>query len=207
MQGEIETHPFGEFIPKGATHLILGSFPTHSRNWQFTSFYPGRANFFWRMLSEIYDHPFQFSKGESAAKKRLALCAEKGIALSDTIYRCRRKVAESSKDGDLEVVERKNVLALLKSNLSIHTIILTGSSGKVNALSVLAEHLKENGVPFTITGKKPPMEGVFSINERQIQVRVLYSTSGLNIGRYSEALRQYKTCLPKSPSNTIFGSV
>jgi G:T/U-mismatch repair DNA glycosylase len=197
MQGEIETHPFGEFIPSGATHLILGSFPTHSRNWQFESFYPGRANFFWRMLSEIYHHPFQFSKGKDAANERLALCTEKGIGLSDTIYRCRRKVVESSKDSDLEVIERKKVLALLKSNPSLHTIILTGSSGKVSALSVLAEYLSEHGVSLQLSGKRPPMEGLFSIYGRKIQVHVLYSTSGLNIGRYSDALAQYKTHLPK----------
>jgi G:T/U-mismatch repair DNA glycosylase len=197
MQGEIETHPFGQFIPIGATHLILGSFPTHRRNWQFETFYPGRANFFWRMISEIYRHPFQHSKGPDAAKERLALCSQKGIALSDTIYRCQRKVAESSKDSDLEVVEKMDILDILNRHPSIHTIILTGSSGKVNAQAVLKEHLQEHKIAFTTEGEYPPISGLFTFDKRKIHTYTLYSTSGLNIGRYKQTVEQYSTHLPK----------
>lgn len=197
MKGEIEIHPFGQFIPTGATLLILGSFPTHRRNWQFETFYPGRANFFWRMLSEIYRHPFWHSKGTDAAKERLALCSEKGIALSDTIYRCRRKVAESSKDSDLEVIEKMDILQILNTHPTIHTIILTGSSGKVNAQSVLTEHLQEHQINFLSEGSKPPVSGFFQTGNRKINTYTLYSTSGLNIGRYSPAVEQYRTHLPK----------
>lgn len=149
------------------------------------------------MLSEIYHHSFLYSKGEHAAKERLALCCEKGIALSDTIYKCRRKVAESSKDSDLEVVEKMDILAVLKKNPSIHTVILTGSSGKVNAQTVLTAHLQENDICFQAEGNKPPISGFFRIGTREIKIYILYSTSGLNIGRYSQALKQYQTYLPK----------
>lgn len=196
MNAEIETYPFENFIPKGATHLILGSFPTHKRNWKFEAHYPGRANFFWRMLSEIYNYPLNHNRGPEAAKERHALCTAKGIALSDTIYRVRRKVALSSKDSDLEVIEKMDIAGLLRKNASIHTIILTGSSGKVSALSVLLEHLKEQQIPVKLNETKP-VTGTFYIQNRLIEVFVLYSTSGLNIGRYSEAVKQYRNCLPK----------
>lgn len=196
MQSEIETYPFKNFIPKGATHLVLGSFPTHRRNWKFEAHYPGRANFFWRMLSEIYNYPLNHSKGPEAANERHALCTAKGIALSDTIYKVRRKVAMSSKDSDLEVVEKMDIAGLLRKHPSIHTIILTGSSGKVSALSVLREHLKEQQIPLNLNETKP-VTGTFYIEKRLIEVFVLYSTSGLNIGRYSEAVEQYRNCLPK----------
>src|SRR5882762_4800908 len=124
----VETHPFGNFVPPNAQCLVLGSFPTHNKNWRFNSFYPGRANFFWRMLSEIYHHKFNHTSGDEAGKERLALCAEKGIAISDTIYRAQRKIATSSKDSDLEVIEKMDILKILRQHKTIHTVILTGSS-------------------------------------------------------------------------------
>ncbi|MCW5909061.1 MAG: hypothetical protein KIS94_14445 [Chitinophagales bacterium] len=194
---EIEIHPFGNFIPAKATHLVLGSFPTHKRHWQFKTFYPGRANFFWRMLAEIYSVKFQHTKGEEAAHERLQLCADKRIALSDTIYSCSRKVAGSSKDSDLVVVEKMNVLKLLRENPSIQTVILTGSSGKVNAHTVFAEHLSQNNIVLKVLQSKPPIEGSFIVDGRVITTHTLYSTSGLNIGRYKQALEQYRSHLPK----------
>ena len=192
----IETHPFGNFVPANARCLVLGSFPTHSKNWRFNSFYPGRANFFWRMLGEIYNRKFNHIKGEDAAKERLALCSEKGISISDTILSARRKVATSSKDSDLEVIEKMDVLKILKAHPSIHTVILTGSSGPVSAHKLFYEHLAENDIAFTVTDSKPPINGSFTLGKRKIEVHSLYSTSGINIGRYAEAVKQYKKYLP-----------
>jgi hypoxanthine-DNA glycosylase len=194
---EIEIHPFGQFVPRGAQCIVLGSFPTHRKNWRFNSFYPGRSNFFWRMLSEIYRHPFSFVSGEEAAKERLALCSEKGIAISDTIYSCRRKVATSSKDSDLQVISKMDILKILKTHPGIHTVILTGSSGPVSAHKVFFEHLTENKVAFTLAGSTPPITGSFTLNGRTIQTCTLYSTSGINIGRYAEAVKQYRKFLPQ----------
>ena len=193
----IEVHPFPAFIPKNVTHLILGSFPTHKKNWRFNSYYPGRANFFWRMLSEIYQHSFKHISGDEAAKERTALCAVKGIAISDVIYKCKRKVATSSKDSDLVVVEKMNILKILQQHSSIHTIILTGSSGDVNAHKIFFEHLSEHQIAYEVAATKPPIHGSFYLKAREIKTHTLYSTSGINIGRYKEAVEQYRECLPK----------
>jgi hypoxanthine-DNA glycosylase len=192
----IETHPFGNFVPANAKVLVLGSFPTHNKNWRFNSFYPGRANFFWRMLSEIYHHKFNHISGEEAAKERLELCTEKGIAISDTIYKCRRIVATSSKDSDLEVIEKMNVLKILRAHPSVHTVILTGSSGKVSAHKLFYGHLAEHKILYSIHEGKPPIQGHFILDGRTIETHSLYSTSGINIGRYTEAVEQYKKYLP-----------
>ena len=193
----IETHPFGNFIPANAKVLVLGSFPTHNKNWRFNSFYPGRANFFWRMLGEIYNRKFNHISGEGAAAERLALCEEKGIAISDTIYKCRRLVATSSKDSDLEVIEKMNILEMLRKHKSIHTVILTGSSGKVSAHKVFFEHLTEHKILYSVNDSKAPIQGHFILDGRTIETHSLYSTSGINIGRYAEAVQQYRKYLPK----------
>ena len=192
----IETHPFGKFVPPNARCLILGSFPTHNKNWRFNSFYPGRANFFWRMLGEIYNRKFTHIKGEEAATERLALCTEKGIAISDTIYKARRIVATSSKDSDLEVIAKMDILKILKTHPSIYSVILTGSSGKVSAHKLFFEHLDEHKVLYSVDDGKPPIQGHFILDGRAIETHSLYSTSGINIGRYAEAKEQYKKYLP-----------
>lgn len=195
----VETHPFGNFVPSNAQCIVLGSFPTHNRNWRFNSFYPGRANFFWRMLGEIYHRKFNHISGEEAAKERLVLCTEKGIAISDTIYTVRRKVTTSSKDSDLEVIEKMDVLKILRQHKSIHTVILTGSSGKVSAHGVFFEHLAEHKIMYSVYASKPPIHGHFILDGRTIETHTLYSTSGINIGRYEEAKKQYSRVLPHVP--------
>ena len=192
----IETHPFEKFIPANALCLVLGSFPTRQANWQFEFCYPGRANFFWRMLGEIYGRKFNYSTGPEAANERRVLCGEKGIAITDTILRCRRKVATSSKDSDLEVIEKMNILKILRNTRSINTVILTGSSGKVSAHSLFYEHLTEHNILYSVSDGKAPFHGHFLLDGKAIAVHSLYSTSGLNIGRYTEAKEQYKKYLP-----------
>ena len=197
MPPEIEIHPFGKFVPKGAKCIVLGSFPTLRKNWRFNSFYPGRSNFFWRMLSEIYNHPFKHKEGEEAAKERVALLSAKHIAISDAIYSVQRKISTSSKDSDLIVVEKMNIVEILQENPSIGTVILTGSSGEVSAHKVFFEHLAESNILFQVNTGKPPIQGQLTIGKRKVNTYSLYSTSGINIGRYKQALEQYRKYLPE----------
>jgi hypoxanthine-DNA glycosylase len=196
MKPVIEIHPFGKFVPPDAKCIVLGSFPTLRKNWRFDSFYPGRSNFFWRMLSEIYNHPFAHKEGEKAARERIELLTAAHIAITDTIYSVQRKVATSSKDSDLIVVKKMNIIEILQQHPTIRTVILTGSSGQVSAHSVFFQHLAENDIPFQVGSGKPPINGEFVLGKRPIKTYSLYSTSGLNIGRYKEAVEQYRKCLP-----------
>lgn len=195
MSSELEIHPFENFVPPGATHLILGTFPTLKRNWKFNFYYPGRSNFFWRILSDIYMVSFQHQTGDEVIKERSLFLTHKGLAISDVIYSTRRK-AITSKDSDLEVVEKMDILKILREHPTITTVILTGSSGKVSAHSVFYEHLAENKVQYDVIVTKPPIVGSFLLDGRQVNVYSLYSTSGINIGRYKEALEQYRKYLP-----------
>jgi G:T/U-mismatch repair DNA glycosylase len=192
----IETHPFGVYMPKSATCIILGTFPTHNKNWRFNSFYPGRNNFFWRLLGDVYTRTYQYTTGPEAAAERLALCTEKGLALSDVIYKCRRIVATSSKDSDLEIVEKMDNVSLLRKHPNINRVILTSSSGPVSAHKIFFEHLTENGIGYMVSESKPPIHGSFVLDGRTIETHTLYSPSGTNIGRYAQALQQYKNWLP-----------
>lgn len=194
---EIEQHAFEPFFPPKAKVLILGTFPTHGRNWKFNFYYPGRSNFFWRLLGDVFDYKFEHNKGDEAVEERKRFCIKHKIALSDTILSCRRLVATSSKDSDLEICEMMPIVAMLREHTSINTIILTSSSGAVSAHQLFYKHLAEQQVAYLVAETKPPIHGSFNLDGRLINVYTLYSPSGINIGRYSIALEMFRKYLPR----------
>ena len=49
----IETHPFGNFVPKKARYLLIGSFPGKiDENYDF--YYSNKRNQFWPIMENIY---------------------------------------------------------------------------------------------------------------------------------------------------------
>jgi len=62
---------------------------------------------------------------------------------------------------------------------------------------VLYEHLRENKIPYQLNESTPPIIGNFLLDKSEINVYSLYSTSGINIGRYKQALEQYRKYLPE----------
>ena len=89
-----------------------------------------------------------------------------------------------------------NIIKILNQQHSINTVILTGSSGHVSAHKIFFEHLAENKVEYSFNAGTPPIEGRFILDGRKIKTATLYSTSGINIGRYAEAVKQYRMYLP-----------
>lgn len=194
---EIEQHAFEPFFPPKAKTLILGTFPTHGRNWKFNFYYPGRSNFFWRLLGDVYEYKFEHNTGDAAVEERKQFCIKHHIALSDTILSCRRIVATSSKDSDLEICEKMPLVEMLRKNKNIDTVILDSSSGKVSAHYLFYQILAENHIPYMVAETKPPIHGNFKLDGRLINVYTVYSPSGINIGRYKLALDMFKAYLPK----------
>jgi|ERR1043165_852417 hypoxanthine-DNA glycosylase len=193
----IETHPFPPFLPARATHLILGTFPTHPKNRRFHFFYAGRNNFFWRLLGDVYSYRFDTTHGEEAIREREKFLIRNNIALYNVIYRCRRIVAHSSKDTDLEVIEKSDVLGLIDQLPKLKTIVLAGSSGAISPRQLFLDHLQENNIAVLIKEEGNLISGSFTFGKRRIDFKTVYSTSGTNIGRYSPALEQYKKALNK----------
>lgn len=143
----IEHHAFGNFIPANAETLILGTFPTHRRNWEFEFFYPNRNNIFWRLIGELFNHTFQFNSGHEAVEERKCFITSHRIALSDMLAKAIRE-KDNSGDEQLIKVELMDVLTILRETPSINRIILTSRSGKINALQLFKQHLVENNLAF-----------------------------------------------------------
>ncbi len=80
----IETHPFGNYVPKSVKYLMLGSFVTKPSN-PYEWFYANGRNQFWPIMQEVYGLELK-TKGQ---QQKLFIDLE--MALTDIIFSCERK--------------------------------------------------------------------------------------------------------------------
>src|SRR6185369_9430987 len=85
ISDEIERHAFGSFVPNDASILIIGTFPTIKKNWSFNFFYTNKRNQFWKLISDIYVHKWEYLEGGAATKERKELLSINRIAITDMI--------------------------------------------------------------------------------------------------------------------------
>lgn len=196
MNQTIEPHAFGTFSHPDAEILIIGTFPTHKRNWAFEFFYPNSQNVFWEVIGSVYNYTFQNHKDESAVEERKAFAKLHKIALTDMLAKAIRE-KDSSGDDQLIPVELMDILSILKTNTSIHRLILTSRSGKNSALNLLRCHLIENKIAFYESKVNNKIYGQFECFGISYDVIVPYSPSPRVIRRYGSSLlkEMYKNAL------------
>ena len=174
MNEEIEEHPFEAFLPKQAKVLFLGTFPAKPIRWSMNFYYPNFTNDFWRIMGLLFfgkaSH-FEIRQA-SGGKNRWnepairAFAQEKGLAFSDTAKQIRRLKGNAS-DADLEIIQPRDIDALL-SRLP-HCEVIAATGGK--ASEVIA-HLYGTSIPSP-GGHLPLRAG----NGRQLPFWRLPSTS------------------------------
>ncbi|MDP3917687.1 MAG: hypothetical protein Q8Q30_00730 [Candidatus Woesebacteria bacterium] len=83
----IEKHAFGDFVPKNAKYLMLGSFTARKNNidLSYDWFYCTKRNQFWSIIEKVYN--LNLPDKDSKMK----LFTKLGIAFSDMILSCERK--------------------------------------------------------------------------------------------------------------------
>lgn len=122
----IETHPFGNFVPRNASYLILGSFTGRqavkgspasdaSYNW----FYGTKRNQFWSILEEVYG-----LKLNDKAKKR-KLFRNLGIAIADIISQCERRKGNNLDNNLTNLVYNTKTIAKILNKNQIEKILFT----------------------------------------------------------------------------------
>lgn len=117
-----EQHPYGEFIPKNARMMIVGSFPIGKfsdperrheiKPHEFDFYFGGERNLLWKLIGDVYGEKF-LSKDEL-----INFLNRKGIAIGDVIKSCVRKEGRAS-DSDLLDIEWNIGLS---KNLHFHNI-------------------------------------------------------------------------------------
>ena len=171
-----EIHPWEWYHPEGGKTIIVGTFPPTLRNWSYDFFYPNKNNYFWKIMAKIAGSELQYFSGSEAVEERRKLLDKLKMGVSDMGKIIRRKT-DSSLDQNLEIVEYMDIFHILNENPEINKIIFTSSSGKSSAIGWFKNYLAINNVSFKIPKGERPLRSYIKMNNRTIEVVLLYSTS------------------------------
>jgi G:T/U-mismatch repair DNA glycosylase len=171
-----EIHPWNWYVPDGATTVVIGTFPPTQRNWSYDFFYPNKNNYFWKIIARISGHPLLCFSGEEAVNERKKLLNHLKLGVSDMGQIIRRKTGNSL-DENLEIVVYMDIFRLLQENPSVRKLIFTSSSGKSSAVGWFKNYLLLHKIPFKVPKGKRPLRSSVIINDKSIEIVLLYSTS------------------------------
>ena len=173
---QTETHPWQYFHPEDAETMIIGTFPPTKRNWSYDFFYPNKNNYFWKIMACIAKHELQYFSGEPAVEERKRLLNQLKIGVSD-MGKTIQRIADNSSDGSLKIIEYMDIFKILEENPSIRKIIFTSSSGKSSAIYWFKDYLETKNIQYNIPKGKRPLRNYININNKEIEIVLLYSPS------------------------------
>lgn len=173
---QIEEHPWKWYHPEGGKTIIIGTFPPTARNWSYDFFYPNKNNYFWKIIAQIAQHELVHFSGENAVAERKQLLNKLKIGVSDMGNVVHRTV-NNSLDESLEIVEYMNIFQILEENPMIRKIVFTSSSGKSSAIKWFRDYLETQNIHYTIPKGERPLRSSISLNGKEIEIVLLYSTS------------------------------
>ena len=136
-----ERHPLQPFLPEGATHLFLGSFPPPRSKWSMDFFYPNFINDFWRVMGLLHyadaDH-FVAAGGHRFDRDAIVrFCTQRGLALYDTATVVRR-LRDNASDAHLDIVQPTDVMALVRRLPSLRHVVATGGKAATEVARALS---------------------------------------------------------------------
>jgi len=199
---EVCDHPFPPFAPSKCRVLIVGTFPTHQRNYRFTFpfYYAGEGNVFWEVISKVFKHRFEHFAGSEAKAERERLLTSKRIGLTDMLERCYRRNG-LSQDEHIYPILWRDLFALLRENETIDTLVLTSRSKIVGTRGLFETYLYQRNIkpPSLWENSEKILEGQFNFEGREIEILVPFSTSKTVIEKkrttVSQLVDMYSSCL------------
>ncbi|MCH4824125.1 uracil-DNA glycosylase family protein [Gramella lutea] len=203
-------HPYPPFIPETATKLIVGTLPPP----RFTQgkfkdddvdfCYGSRDGQLWIILNRIFDLDLKFENTQEAIQQRKEFLVERGIGICDVVESSRREKIDAS-DLGMQKVELRDMVAILRKNSKIKTLLFTGGNSKNGPEFFFRRYLKENhpDIKMKIISNKSPKIHQFVLDGRLINTVSLIAPSGAaNIAVGSNPF--YKELKKKNPEfNTL----
>ncbi len=193
------THPFATFIPSNATKLIIGTFPTHQKNYEstFKFYYGGEENRFWKVLERVFNYTFEYTTGIAALEERENFLVERKIGITDMLQMCYRQNG-NSQDKHLSPIILRDVFGFLEKFPLIEKIILTSRTEVYGALGLLYTYFMQQGRELKKATERSGriLETSFLFGSKTIKVLVPHSTSPSNDHvTFNELVKMYETCL------------
>lgn len=164
----IETHPFGDFIPKNINYLLLGSFTSKDskKGVEYDWYYSNGRNQFWNLIERVYDIKLE------TKYSKINLFTALGIGIADIIYKCNR-TKNSSLDNVLDIIEYNSRLDyILNQNLKS---VFFSSRYVENLFNQNFTHLKEkyNKTKFIYLPSPSPRYAAMSKEEKILRYKEL----------------------------------
>ena len=160
----IEKHILGNFLPKGAKYLVLGSFfakglhSTLGYDW----YYGSRFNQFWRIIEEVYDVTLK----DKASKIQLFTELKMGIA--DIIYSCERENGNSSYSNLTNITYNYSIIELLNTK-EIDVIYFTSVFVEKNFRKLFLPKIKDpSHIKLTTLPSPSPRYARLRIDEKVV---------------------------------------
>lgn len=203
-------HPFPPFIPENATKLIVGTLPPprftkrQLREDDVDFCYGSGDGLLWIILDKIYELGLKFENTEEAVEQRKDFLRERGIGICDVVESSRREKIDASDIG-MQKVELRDMIAILRENPTIDTLLFTGGNSKNGPEYFFRKYLRESehDIRLKVISNTSPRIHQFVLDGRLIKTVSLIAPSGAaNIAVGSSQL--YKDLKKKNPEfNTI----
>lgn len=189
-------HPFETYIPPDAKYLVLGTFPTRQKNWNFDFYYSNPDNRFWPILEGVFEKRFVNASGGSAKDERKQFLEKNKIGITDMLRQCYR-LEETSGDEHLYPIVLTDIFSLLDTNRSIETLILTSRTEVFGALGLLKTYFLQQGriLETPHHNSHNILEGWFAFNRKDYEVLVpLSPSSRQDKADLSQLISMYRIC-------------
>ena len=179
---EISKHPYDAFIPPNADKLIIGTIPPyrfcHRDKESLFAFdvdfyYGSKDNYFWRLLSEIFDVKLSFENSDCAVEERKQLLVDINAGITDIVDSCIH-INKRSDDASLGSIKQKDIAKLLAVNPNINRLIYTSRFVAKQMNESVRRYCKREARHKWKPGK---LDGSLKINGREYGVSILYSPS------------------------------
>ncbi|MGA8854626.1 MAG: uracil-DNA glycosylase family protein, partial [Christiangramia sp.] len=178
-------HPYPPFIPETATKLIVGTLPPP----RFTKrefkeddvdfCYGSRDGQLWIILNRIFDLDLKFENTQEAIQQRKDFLEKRGIGICDVVESSRREKIDAS-DLGMQKVELRDMIAILRENPRVHTLLFTGGNSKNGPEYFFRKYLKESehDIRLKVISNKSPRIHQFLLDGRLIKTVSLIAPSG-----------------------------
>lgn len=161
----IEKHPFEPFVPQESRYLILGSFPGRKSIQEFPAddwYYGSKYNQFWKIIELVY------AVNLPTRADKEALFAKLGIALSDIILSCQRRVNTNADSNLTNIIYNT---AIVDEILAYHAIARILFTGKGVYYSFLKHFNLPENMPLTVLPSPSPAFARMRIEAKALEYK------------------------------------
>lgn len=192
-----EQHPWNLYIPVDASIILLGTFPTDTRNRKFDFFYSSPTNRLWEVLSSLAKHTIIHFQGAKAVEERREILQKLNVGLTDMGKTILRQQG-SSKDHSLFPLEFMDITQILIEHPAITTIIVSGNAQGNSSLSWLNTFCSINSIKLDTKSLEKNKSTLINISNRNIKISKSYSPSRLSIISTDKIKEEYQKIIFES---------